>query len=325
MTSQTNILRMGHDILPVAGVELGGTKCICTLGYGPDQILAQQTVPTEHPDITLPKLVGILQTWYNETGFRAIGVASFGPIGLNQAIPDYGHILSTNKENWSDVDVLGRLSKGFSVPVGFDTDVNGAALAEIAWGCGIGLTDFAYVTVGTGIGVGLIVNGQPTRGIGHSELGHMLVSRMAGDDFPGACVFHSDCVEGLASGSAIKQRLGTKHVSEISENHAVWEQVVDALASMCHNMVCSTGPQKIAFGGGVISRQPHLIPRIEQKLVESLAGYMSLPGAATSYVVSPILGDQAGPLGSIALGINAGVQAGQPVILATAFAASNAS
>lgn len=302
MTGHTNLNWREREDLPVAGVELGGTKCICTLGFGPNRIIAQNTIATGHPEATLTALQNILDSWFSEFGFRAIGVASFGPICLNETKPEYGHILSTNKQDWSNVDVLGRLAAGFDVPTGFDTDVNGAALAEIAWGCGQGLTDFAYVTVGTGIGVGLIVNGQPTRGIGHSELGHMLVSRMRGDDFPGACVFHSDCVEGLASGSAIKQRLGTQHVSEITANHPVWEQIVDALASMCHNLVCATGPQRIAFGGGVISRQPHLIPRIEAKLIESLAGYMSLPDAAP-YIVAPELGIQSGPLGSIALGL----------------------
>jgi fructokinase len=304
MKSHASLNWREAENLPVAGVELGGTKCICTLGFGPDLIIAQNTIATGHPDETLSALHAILESWWTEIGFRALGIASFGPVCLNAAMPEYGHILSTNKKNWSNVDVLGRLATGFDVPVGFDTDVNGAALAEIAWGCGEELRDFAYVTVGTGIGVGLIVNGQPTRGIGHSELGHMLVSRMRGDDFPGACVFHSDCVEGLASGSAIKQRLGAQHVSEISEDDPVWGQVIDALASMCHNLVCGAGPQRIAFGGGVISRQPHLIPRIEAKLIESLAGYMTLPDAGP-YIVAPKLGVQSGPLGSIALGIGA--------------------
>ena len=268
----------------------------------PDRIIAQNTVETGHPHITLSALHAILESWWAEFGFRALGVASFGPVCLKEADAQYGHILSTNKKDWSDADILGALAAGFDVPVGFDTDVNGAALAEIAWGSGAGLTDFAYVTVGTGIGVGLVVNGRPTRGIGHSEIGHMLVSRMAGDDFEGACVFHADCVEGLASGSAIKRRLGTQHVSDIAADHPVWEQVVDALASMCHNLVCATGPQRIAFGGGVISRQPHLIARIEAKLIESLAGYMQLPGGGP-YIVAPELGVQSGPLGSIALGV----------------------
>ena len=302
MSTKPNLHWMAEADLPVAGVELGGTKCICTLGFGPNRIIAQNTVETGHPDSTLSALHAILESWWSEFGFRALGVASFGPVCLNEAHAHYGHILATNKKDWSDVDILGRLGAGFDVPVGFDTDVNGAALAEIAWGCGAGLADFAYVTVGTGIGVGLIVNGQPTRGIGHSELGHMLVSRMAGDDFEGACVFHADCVEGLASGSAIKRRLGAQHVSDIAADHPVWEQVVDALASMCHNLVCATGPQRIAFGGGVMSRQPHLIARIEAKLIESLAGYMQLP-VGGAYIVAPELGVQSGPLGSLALGI----------------------
>lgn len=302
--SETNLLWVKQDSLPIAGVELGGTKCICTLAFGPDRIIAQETVPTEDPSVTLPALQAILKRWYNDTGFSALGIASFGPVCLNETRPEYGHILSTNKPGWSDVDVLGIISSGLNVPVGFDTDVNGAALAEIAWGAGVALTDFAYVTVGTGIGVGLIVNGQPTRGIGHSEIGHMIVSRLPGDAFSGVCQFHSDCVEGLASGSAIKQRLGAEHVSDIAQDHPVWEQVVHALASMCHNLVCTTGPQRIAFGGGVISRQAHLLQRIERRLVESLAGYMTLPQGA-SYIVSPALDVQAGPLGSILLGMNA--------------------
>lgn len=304
MLSQTNSLwRARHD-LPVAGVELGGTKCICTLAFGPDRIIAQETIETGGPQATLDAIHAVLQKWWRDSSFRALGIASFGPVCLNPAAPDYGHILSTNKEGWSNVDVLGRLSDGFDVPTGFNTDVNGAALAEIAWGSGNGLTDFAYVTVGTGIGVGLIVNGQPTRGIAHSELGHMLVARMAGDDFAGACVYHAQCVEGLASGSAIKQRLGAEHISDIAADHPVWEPVVDALASMCHNLVCATGPQRIAFGGGVITRQAHLLPRIEAKLIESLAGYMQLPSDGP-YIVAPKLGVQSGPLGSIVLGIDA--------------------
>jgi fructokinase len=302
--SKSNLLSVKQDGLPVAGIELGGTKCICTLAFGPDRVIAQETVLTEHPEVTLSALKAILDRWNNDTGFSALGVASFGPVCLNEAMPEYGHILATNKPGWSNVDVLGVLSASLNVPVGFDTDVNGAALAEIEWGAGRALTDFAYVTVGTGIGVGLVVNGQTTRGIGHSEIGHMLVSRLPNDGFPGVCQFHTDCVEGLASGSAIKQRLGAEHVSDIAENHPVWEQVVNALACMCHNLVCATGPQRIAFGGGVISRQPHLLHRIENRLHESLAGYMTLP-PDVPYIVAPNLDVQAGPLGSVFLGLNA--------------------
>ncbi|MCX7283323.1 MAG: ROK family protein [Novosphingobium sp.] len=289
--------------VPVVGVELGGTKCICTLGFGPGRIIDQQTVETLHPGETIPALQAILQRWWNTCGFRALGVASFGPICLDRALPAYGHILATTKIGWSGFDVLGALTHRFPVPIGFDTDVNAAALAEIAWGSGQGLADFAYVTVGTGIGVGLIVNGASTRGLLHSELGHAMLPRSPGDLFAGICSFHRDCAEGLASGSAIKARLGAEDVSAIAADHPVWSFVIDTLAGLCHTMVCAVGPQRIAFGGGVINRQPHLVPRIEARLKQIMAGYMPLPDR--DYIVEPALGGDAGPLGAIFLGIAA--------------------
>ena len=307
MLAHSSPAPVGYADMPaslVAGVELGGTKCICTLAHDPDNIVAQEVVLTTHPDATLAMLRAILDRWQRDFGFQALGIASFGPLRLDPTSPLYGHILATNKPDWSMVDVRGKLACDLGVPVGFDTDVNGAAFAEIAWGTGKGLSDFAYVTVGTGIGVGLIINGRPSRGIGHSELGHMLVARGRDDDFASVCQFHADCVEGLASGSAIKARLGTQHITEIGEEDPVWLPVVDVLAGLCHNMVCSTGPLRIAMGGGVMSRQSHLLAKIEARLIESLGGYMELPRGAR-YIVAPALGAQAGPLGSIALGLAA--------------------
>ncbi|HWU74634.1 MAG TPA: ROK family protein [Sphingomonas sp.] len=287
-----------------AGVELGGTKCVCTLAYGPDAILDQRTVPTTTPSETLPAICAILSDWERDHGFAAIGIASFGPLDLDPGSDRYGRITSTNKPGWPGADVRGILSALFSVPVGFDTDVNGAALAEIRWGSGQGLSDFAYVTVGTGVGVGLIVHGRPTRGIGHSELGHIRVPRLADDQVTSACSYHDDCVEGLASGPALLARLEGRSPSDLSPDDPVWEPIVHTLAAMCHALVCATGPHRIAMGGGVVSGQPHLLDRVNAALIESLAGYMPLP-AGGAYVVAPRLGDLAGPLGSIALAANA--------------------
>jgi fructokinase len=289
--------------LLVAGVELGGTKCVCTLASGPDAIVDQRTVPTTTPAQTLPAIRAVLEDWQRQHGFAALGIASFGPVGLAPGSPQFGHILATNKAGWSGADVLGQLSAPFDVPVGFDTDVNGAALAEIRWGCATGLDDFAYVTVGTGVGVGLIVHGAPTRGIGHSELGHILVPRAAGDTVASVCRFHADCVEGLASGSALAARLGGRDVTAISPEDAVWTPIVHTLAALCHALVCATGPLRIAIGGGVVSGQPHLLPRINAALADSLAGYMELP--EPDYVVAPELGALAGPMGPIALALAA--------------------
>ena len=287
-----------------AGVELGGTKCICTLAGGPDAILAQEVVPTTSPEETLGKIERILSSWWKSHGFAALGIASFGPVDINPASPTYGHITLTTKLGWSGTDVGRRLARAFPVPMRFDTDVNGAAVAEITWGAGRGMADFAYITVGTGIGAGLIVNGQPSRGFAHSELGHIRVARAPGDDWPGACPFHGACVEGLASGSAIKARLGGGEVGALGPDDPLWENVAHTLAQLCHVLVCSTGPDHIVIGGGVVSRQPHLLGRIERLLIESLAGYMQLP-QGRPYVGPPGLGDSAGPLGPIALAIAA--------------------
>ncbi|RHW19306.1 ROK family protein [Sphingomonas gilva] len=292
------------QLLPLAGVELGGTKCIVTLAHGPGAILDQRTVPTTTPDETLPAIVAILREWRAGSGFRALGVASFGPLELDAASSRYGQILSTNKPGWSGIDVLHHLSAPFDAPTAFDTDVNGAALAEIRWGCGRGLEDFAYVTVGTGVGVGLIVHGRPTRGIGHSEIGHLRVPRTVGDTHQSVCGFHEDCVEGLASGTALVERLGGRAVRDVPPDDPVWTPIVDALAAMCHALVCTTGPRRIAIGGGVVSGQSHLLGRIETRLIDSLNGYLDLPKSG-DYIVAPLLGVSAGPLGSIALAANA--------------------
>lgn len=283
-----------------AGIELGGTKCVCTLARGPHDVVDRRTVPTTRPDETLPAILAILHEWHADHGFAALGIASFGPLDLDPKSPRYGRILATTKVGWPGTDVRGTLSAPFGVPVGFDTDVNGAALAEMAWGCARGLDDFAYVTVGTGVGVGLIVHGLPTRGIGHSELGHIRVPRLPDDHAPSACRFHSDCVEGLASGSALALRLGARSLDDVGPDDAVWDPIVHTLAAMCHAIVAATGPHRIAIGGGVVTGQAHLLPRIEAALVASLNGYMPLPEGG-AYIVAPALGDMAGPLGAIAV------------------------
>ncbi|MFN3388016.1 MAG: ROK family protein [Allosphingosinicella sp.] len=283
----------------IAGVELGGTKCVCTLARG-REVVDQARVATTSPEATLGGLRAVLDRWWAERGFEAVGVASFGPIELDPASPAYGSITETTKPQWPRTDVLGRLSRGFDVPTAFDTDVNGAAFAEMAWGAGQGMEDFAYITVGTGVGVGLIVNGRPTRGFAHCEMGHIPIPRLPGDDWEGACSYHGGCVEGLASGHAIEARLAGRDVGAVPADDPLWDGVAHALAMLCHVIVVTAAPRRIVVGGGVIDRQPHLLPRIEPLLRESMAGYMPLPDAG-AYVTAPGLGALAGPLGPIAL------------------------
>jgi len=229
-----------------AGVELGGTKCIAMLARGPDAIIARETVPTTQPEETLGALEQILLGWRESHKFESLGIASFGPVDLHRESPTWGHVLATTKAGWTGADIAPRLAQRFGVPVTFETDVNGAALAEMRWGAGRGMRDFAYVTVGTGVGVGLVVDGLPTRGFLHAELGHVRVARRTGDDWPGICAFHGGCVEGLASGPAIKARIAPRTFDEVASGDPVWDSVVWALAQLCHVIVCAAAPGAIA-------------------------------------------------------------------------------
>lgn len=287
-----------------AGVELGGTKCIAVLARGPDEIVAREIVPTTDPDETLGAMERILLGWCEGQQFVALGIASFGPVDLHPDSPSWGHVLTTTKPGWSGADIAPRLARRIGVPVGFETDVNGAAIAEMRWGAGRHMHDFAYITVGTGVGVGLVVNGLPTRGFLHSELGHVRVAQRPGDAWHGVCPFHGACVEGLASGPAIQARIAPRSFDQVSSDDPVWDSIAWALAQLCHDIVCAAAPGAIAIGGGVMLRQPHLLPRIERMLVDSLTDYMPLP-RSEGYVVPPGLGRDAGPLGAIALAMDA--------------------
>jgi fructokinase len=285
-----------------AGVELGGTKCVAILARDADAVLAREAIPTTAPDETLGLIERVLLEWKRDHGFGALGIASFGPIDLDAQSPTWGHILATPKPGWQGTNVAPRLRDSIGLPPAFDTDVNGAAIAEMRWGSGRGLGDFAYVTVGTGIGVGLIVDGKPTRGFGHCELGHVRVARLAGDHWPGSCPYHGDCVEGLASGSSIEARLG-ESPEGLPSDHPVWESVGWSLAQLCQTIVCAAAPMRIAMGGGVVLNHPHLLDRINERLVESLNGFIELP--VSDYVCAPELDADVGPLGAIALAMTA--------------------
>jgi len=289
----------------LGGIELGGTKCVCLIGTGPDDIRAQESIPTGgDAHATLSRIEAILHDWGSAHGpVAALGIASFGPVELNRTSPRYGFITSTAKPGWRNTDVARRLSKLFPVPVGFDTDVNGAALAEGRWGAAKHLADYAYVTVGTGVGVGLVVDGRPAYGFSHSELGHIRIVRKAGDLWQGACEFHGDCVEGLASGAAIAARAGLP-ANQLPTDSPVWELVAHALAQLLHTIVLATAPRRILIGGGVAEGRPELLARVRHLLIDSLNGYLKLDelaGGIEGYAMPPGLGALAGPLGALAL------------------------
>lgn len=288
------------DLPLIAGVELGGTKCVVLLARGPEAIEERVELPTTSPDETLTAIEHVIDKWQ---GFAALGIASFGPVSIDRTAGDYGSITSTPKPGWAGTDVARRLGARYDVPTGFQSDVVGAALGEARWGAASGLTDLAYVTVGTGIGVGLIAGGVPVEGLTHSELGHIRPQRIAGDDWVGVCPFHGACVEGLASGPAIAARAGMKG-QDLPADHAAWDGVVHALAQMLHVVTLTGVPRRIVMGGGVIVGSQFLLPRIRAALRASLNGYVALPEIedVDTFVVPASLGHNAGPLGAIVLG-----------------------
>ncbi len=299
-----------RNALPLlGGVELGGTKCICSIGTAPGDIRGHIAVPTgSDPQKALHRIVDQMNAWAAIHGpIAALGIASFGPVDLDMRSSTYGFITSTSKPGWRFVDVAGPLARAFGVPTGFDTDVNGAALAEGRWGAAREFADFAYVTVGTGVGVGLVVNGALVYGFCHPELGHARVGRLAGDDWPGSCALHRDCVEGLASGTAIAARAGIP-AEQVPADSSIWDTVAHALAQLLHNIVLATAPRRIILGGGVAQSRPELLAQVRTLLLQSLNGYVALEnivGPIEQYIVPPGLGAMAGPLGALAVAADA--------------------
>lgn len=292
----------------LAGVELGGTKIVFTLGTGPDTILESHRIATGEAKPTLAAIEDVLDGWLrSHPSVAAIGLASFGPLELDPAAPDYGSITRTTKPGWSDTDIARRIGARYDLPLAIDTDVNGAALAEGRWGAARGLRSWVYITVGTGVGAGIIVDNRAVQGLGHSEAGHMLVRRAASDGFAGICPFHGDCIEGLVSGPAIAAQTGLKG-EHIPDDHPVWASVSATVAGMIHNLAMTTAPERIILGGGVIERRPSLFGPIRRAVVDSLASYAHTPaiaGRIDSFITPPALGEMAGPLGALALASDA--------------------
>lgn len=285
----------------VAGLEAGGTKCICILARSPDQVVEEIRVDTRDPGSTLSEVDAIFGRWCSEHGFDAIGISSFGPLDIDRSSPDYGSIVSTPKPGWSGTPIASWFQR-FGVPVGLEVDVVGAARAEQRWGAAQGLTDFTYITVGTGIGVGPIIADKSISGRGHCEMGHSRIPRLAGDDWPGSCPFHGDCIEGLASGTAIRSRHGP---GPITDDWPGWSLVEHALAMLIHNLLVSTQPKRVLIGGGVIEGRPSLIEAVRRRALESLAGYYSGATLPDDFLSPPGLGTSAGPLGAIVVGLSA--------------------
>ena len=282
------------------GIEAGGTKFVCGIGNGPDT-LEVASFPTGEPAESLRQAI----TFFRDTAGRrlaALGIASFGPIDLERTSPTYGHITTTPKTAWRDVDIVGTLTGALGVPVAFETDVNAAALAEAKWGAARDVEDCVYMTVGTGIGGGVLVNRRPVHGLLHPEIGHLRIPQLREDPFSGSCAFHGNCLEGLASGPALTARWGCPP-ERLPDDHPAWEFEAHYLAIALVNLIFSVSPHRIILGGGVMQHHA-LLPLIRRKVVSLLNGYIAKPRlneAIDSYIVPPQLGRHSGVLGAILL------------------------
>ena len=285
-------------------IEAGGTKFVCLVGSGPEDLRAETRFPTTTPDATIRNAVEFLRAEQGRQGpLAAVGIASFGPVDLQPRSPTYGFITSTPKPGWANVDIVGAARAALEVPVGFDTDVNAAGLAEWRWGAARGLDSVLYLTVGTGIGGGGLVDGRLLHGLVHPEMGHIRIPHdLSADPFPGACPFHGDCLEGLASGPAMRARW-QQAAEDLLDDHPAWLLEAQYLALAVVNFVCTLSPQRIVMGGGVMSHPP-LLGMIRAQVVELLNNYVRAPEVIeqiNEYIVAPALAARAGVLGGLAL------------------------
>ena len=291
---------MAHFI----GIEGGGTKFVCAFGSGPNDLQERVTIPTETPATTMKALIEYIHHVQKKVEIAAIGASIFGPLDLDRSSPTYGFITSTPKHAWINFDFVGALKQEFSCSIiGFDTDVNAAVMSEYRWGAAQNISDVLYLTVGTGIGGGAIVNHQLVHGAMHPEMGHILIPQDTRDPFPGVCEYHHNCLEGLASGPSIKERWQVKSALDLPEDHPGWDIEASYLGLALANYTLTFSPKRIIIGGGVM-RQDHLLPKIRRELIKHLSGYIRNPTVIQgidSYVVKPGLKENAGVLGAIAL------------------------
>lgn len=296
-------------------IEAGGTKFICAVGHGPEAIRVETRIPTTTPSETLGRVLAFFEQAQSAFGAcDSLGVAAFGPIDLDRRSPAWGQLLATPKAGWAGTDLVGPLRERFSHDVALDTDVNAAALAELRHGAGRGLRSLAYVTVGTGIGGGAVVNGATLTGALHPEMGHLRVVRDARDvTFAAICPFHADCVEGLASGPAIQARWGAS-LDELPAGHEAFSILGNYLGQLAVSIALLLAPERIVFGGGVMTGGA-LLPHIHERVSALLNGYLPLKRVATSmeeYISAPGLADRAGLCGAFLLAQSACVRSFEP-------------
>ena len=287
----------------LGALEAGGTKMVCAIGDENGNVFERESFPTRMPEETMPDIIN----YFKDKQIEALGISSFGPLNLDESSPNYGDITTTPKPGWANFPLRKCLMEALNVPVGIDTDVNGAALAEATLGAGAGLDSLVYYTIGTGIGGGAMVGGKLVHGLVHPEMGHILLRPHKDDPTPrGFCPYHDGCLEGMANGPAIEKRWG-KSAKELPEDHPAWDIEAEYLAQMCANTIVMLSPKMIVLGGGVM-HQLHLFPKIRKRTLELLNGYVASKTILENiddYIVPPGLGDNAGAAGSLLLAVEA--------------------
>lgn len=284
----------------IGALEAGGTKMVCAIGNENGEIFERVSFPTEPPEITVPKMI----EYFKERDIEALGIACFGPIDLNKKSDTYGYITTTPKLAWVNYDIVGAFKKELNVPIGFDTDVNGSALGEATWGVTQGLENSIYITIGTGVGMGIITNGKLLHGMLHPEAGHMLLRKHPEDTYEGKCPYHKTCLEGLAAGPAIEARWGKKGI-ELADKKEVWEMEAYYIGQALVDLICILSPQRIILGGGVM-HQEHMMPLVREEVKKQLNGYLKTKELEDleNYIVLPSLNDNQGIMGCLKLALN---------------------
>ncbi len=282
----------------LGALEAGGTKMVCAIGDEKGNIEERVSIPTKTPEETIPLLID----FFKQRNIDALGIGCFGPLELNKKAEKYGYITTTTKLAWRNFDFLGSMKKALQCPVGFDTDVNGSVLGEVTFGQAKGKSCALYLTIGTGIGAGIYIEGKLLHGMLHPEAGHVLITRRETDTYGGKCPYHKNCLEGLAAGPAIEGRYGKKAV-DLAEEEDVWDLEADYIAQALTGYILTLSPEIIILGGGVM-HQMQLFPLIRKKVTEYLGGYVNTEELSDMehYIIPASLHDDQGIMGCLELG-----------------------
>ncbi|MDT2758802.1 ROK family protein [Enterococcus xiangfangensis] len=276
------------------GIEAGGTKFICAVADEKLHIIKKISIPTTSPKTTFEQVF----KFFDQYPIDALGIGSFGPIGIQPNQKNYGHILTTPKEGWSGVDFLGEMEQRYNVPIAWTTDVNAAAFGEVKRGAAKGKRSCIYLTIGTGIGGGIVVNDEIFQGLSHPEMGHLYIKRDPDDIYQGSCPYHRDCLEGLAAGPSLEARTGIKG-EKLSLNHPIWNLQANYLAQALMSYTLILAPEVIVLGGGVMN-QDHLLKKIRHQFTTLMADYMETP-RIEDYIVPWGLANESGVIGTLLL------------------------